>query len=586
MRVKQMAANDVIVLNSILEQNKSNSANSLPDDEYFELFTFEQILKEYELDGDELASGQIGGGDDGGIDGFFIFVNKININEDTDIEILRNPEIEIFLIQSKQSSSFSESAVEHVIATTKDIFNLEKDKSDFERFYNSILIDKVNIFRQTYLKLASRHPLLTVNFIYASKGDKVNVNQKVQNRANTLKETICQYFTGATASVEFIGARELIDASRQEKNYTLKLKFLENPISRSENNYVLLSSLKDYFEFVTYENGSLRGYIFASNVRDYQGNNIAVNKDIKQTLESEDKLDFWLLNNGITILASKASIVGKIINLDDVQVVNGLQTTNTIYNYLKDKDLAVSNAEKRAVLIKIVVTTNTEDRDRVIKATNFQTAIPVASLKATERIQADIENYFLSKDWFYDRRKNYYKNMGKPSDKIVSILYLAQAVMAIILIEPDIARARPSSIIKKDNDYKRVFKSSFKMDMYLFCAKMMKQVDLFISSTIANECKKKDDKQWFHTSTLRYISFYLAMLVVVKLLGKTDYKLKDVETILEVDLNSNSEIMSQTLSELIELTNVYIASRPSVSISILSKQKEFVKYLLDNVNCS
>ncbi len=582
-----MVANDVIVLNSILEQNKSNSANSMPDDKYFELFTFEQILKEYELDGDELASGQIGGGDDGGIDGFFIFVNRININEDTDLEFLsKNPEIELFLIQSKQSPSFSESAVEHVIATSKDIFNLDKKKSDFENFYNSILIDKVNIFRQTYLKLASRHPVLKVNYIYASKGDKVNVNPKVQNRANTLKETICQYFTGATANVEFIGARELIDASRQEKNYTLKLKFLENYISRSETNYVLLSSLRDYFEFVTYENSSLRGYIFASNVRDYQGNNIAVNKDIKQTLESEDKLDFWLLNNGITILASKASIVGKTINLDDVQVVNGLQTTNTLYNYLKDKDLTVSKQENRAVLIKIVVTTDTEDRDRVIKATNFQTAITVASLKATERIQADIENYFLSKDWFYDRRKNYYKNMGKPSNKIVSILYLAQAVMAIVLIEPDVARARPSSIIKKENDYKRVFKSSFKMDMYLFCAKMMKQVDLFLSSTIANQCKKEDNKQWFHTSTIRYISFHLAMLIVVKLLGKTDYKLKDVETLLEVDLNSNSEIMSQTLSELIKLTNVYVDSRPSVSISTLSKQKEFVKYLLDNVNCS
>jgi hypothetical protein len=580
-----MAANDVIVLNSILEQNKSNSANSMSDDKYFELFTFEQILKEYELDGDELASGQIGGGDDGGIDGFFIFVNRININEDTDLEFLsKNPEIELFLLQSKQSPSFSESAIEHVIATSKDIFNLEKDKSDFEKFYNSILIDKVTIFRQIYLRLASRHPLLKVNFIYASKGDKVNVNQKVQNRANTLKETICQYFTGATANVEFIGARELIDASRREKNYTLKLKFLENYISRSETNYVLLSSLIDYFEFVTYGNGGLRGYIFASNVRDYQGSNVAVNKDIKQTLESEDKLDFWLLNNGITILASKASIVGKTINLDDVQVVNGLQTTNTIYNYLKDKDLTVIKQENRATLIKIVVTNDTEDRDRVIKATNFQTAIPVASLKATERIQADIENYFLSKDWFYDRRKNYYKNMGKPSNRIVSILYLAQAVMAIVLIEPDVARARPSSIIKKENDYKRVFKSSFKMDMYLFCAKMMKQVDSFLSSTIASPCKKEDNKQWFHTSTIRYISFHLAMLIVVKLIGKTDYKLKDVEAILEVD--SNSEIMSQTLSELIELTNVYVASRPSVSISILSKQKEFVKYLLENVKGS
>lgn len=40
-----MAANDSIVLNSILEQEKSKIARELPDDEFFELFTFEQTLK-------------------------------------------------------------------------------------------------------------------------------------------------------------------------------------------------------------------------------------------------------------------------------------------------------------------------------------------------------------------------------------------------------------------------------------------------------------------------------------------------------------------------------------------------------------
>lgn len=119
-------------------------------------------------------------------------------------------------------------------------------------------------------------------------------------------------------------------------------------------------------------------------------------------------------------MASKASIVGKTINLDDVQVVNGLQTTNTIYSYLKNKKNVDKKVDFRAILIRIVVTNDTEARDRIIKATNFQTPIPVASLKATEPIQTDIENYFLSKDWFYDRRKNYYKNMGSLLIKLLA----------------------------------------------------------------------------------------------------------------------------------------------------------------------
>lgn len=297
-----MAANDSIVLNSILEQKKKQTANSLPDDDYFELFTFEQSLKKYDLSYEELILGKIGGGDDGGIDGFFIFINNEIIDEDTDIDSFkRNSLMELFLIQSKRSSSFLETAVEHVIATAKDIFNLDKEPSVLKKFYNADIIDKVIIFRQAYLKLALRHPVLKVNYIYASKGETRDINKKVYNKADMLKETICQYFTGASALVEFIGARELIDASRLEKSYTLQLKFLENYISRGEDNYVVLSSLIDYYDFITNEyrgDRELRRHIFVSNVRDYQGSNVEVNKDIKATLESDDELDFWCLNNG------------------------------------------------------------------------------------------------------------------------------------------------------------------------------------------------------------------------------------------------------------------------------------------------
>lgn len=65
---------------------------------------------------------------------------------------------------------------------------------------------------------------------------------------------------------------ELMDSSRFEKSYTLQLKFIENYISRGEDNYIVLASLKHYHKFITYDNGDLRGYIFTFNVRDYQGN--------------------------------------------------------------------------------------------------------------------------------------------------------------------------------------------------------------------------------------------------------------------------------------------------------------------------
>ena len=41
----------------------------------------------------------------------------------------------------------------------------------------------------------------------------------------------------------------------------------------------------------------------------------------------------------------------------------------------------------KSVLVKILIISKDESRDKIIKATNFQTAIPTASLKATEKFR-------------------------------------------------------------------------------------------------------------------------------------------------------------------------------------------------------
>ena len=61
------------------------------------------------------------------------------------------------------------------------------------------------------------------------------------------------------------------------------------------------------------------------------------------------------------------------------------------------------------------MTADAPTRDQVIRATNRQTAVSDASLRATDDVQRQIENYFLTKGWYYDRRKNFYKNEGKGS---------------------------------------------------------------------------------------------------------------------------------------------------------------------------
>ena len=188
---------------------------------------------------------------------------------------------------------------------------------------------------------------------------------------------------------------------------------------------------------------------------------------------------------------------GRTLTIQDPQIVNGLQTSTEVYNYCKESDEA---SDERRILTRVMVPTEDESRDRIIKATNRQTVVQLSSLRATDKVHRDIEEYLRPKGLFYDRRKNYYKNEGKPRNKIVSIPYLAQAVMAIVLRRPDTARARPSSLLKTDEDYGRVFNSSYPINLYYVCVEAMRRVENRLKSPDLNVAAKDRNNLRFYVA--------------------------------------------------------------------------------------
>lgn len=137
----------------------------------------------------------------------------------------------------------------------------------------------------------------------------------------------------------------------------------------------------------------------------------------------------------------------------------------------------VGSEEPRSVLVRVLVPQEDASRDRIIKATNSQTSIPRASLRATDKIQRDLEDYLAPRGIYYDRRKNYYKNQGKPVKKVVGIPYLAQAVLACGLRDPANARARPSSLLKNDDTYEQIFNEDYPLDFYFKCVSLARRVE-------------------------------------------------------------------------------------------------------------
>lgn len=455
-----MSSNDQIILDKILEQQREERAPHLTANKYFELFVAEQLLKHYDLSYDEIESGLVDGGGDGGIDGFFVFVNGDLVREDTDLSGLKKDVVvESIIFQAKTEASFREKTLDSIAASLRDLFNLSQPLTSFAGAYNKELLAAVEIFRNSVQTLAPRFPDYKFSLYYASKGMEVHPN--VERKAEQLEALVKSQFQGSACVMRFLTAADLMALARETPRLSYQLEVTDASIN-TKGGVVALVKLREFAKFIRDEKGDLRCSLFEANVRNYQGAT-QVNDEIRRTLADRWPEDFWWLNNGITIVAGRKPMqTGKTLTIEDPQIVNGLQTSREVFQYFKT---ANTDGEDREILVRVISPETPESRDRVIKATNSQNPISPASLRATDKIQRDIEQYLRSFGLYYDRRKNFYKNEGKPIDKIISIPAMAQALMAVVLQKPGTARARPSSLLKKDEDYERVFSGDFPIEV-------------------------------------------------------------------------------------------------------------------------
>jgi hypothetical protein len=126
--------------------------------------------------------------------------------------------------------------------------------------------------------------------------------------------------------------------------------------------------------------------------------------------------------------------------------------------------------------------------------------MPAEALRATDRIHRQIEAMFLQSGLYYDRRKGFYKDEGKPIAKIVPVVELLQAMLAIALMRPDDARARPQDYIKDDHQYELIFgEDKFDLTIYVKCLLLFRRAAAFLAGA-----------DIIHQ---RNIKFYLAMYI-------------------------------------------------------------------------
>lgn len=568
MKVREMTKNlntTQTTIRNFVESERRRLDMNMDVDEAFERVVAQQVLTQYLLDDDEVSRGMTDGWGDGGYDGIFIFVNNFLVNNEDPESILLDSgnHVDINLIQSKNQTGFSESIVQN----WKDSFpNLvETDQPDKDR-YNEAVIHLFKLIRFILEHTIEKRLHVSIHFWAVSLA--LDVHPNLLKQKEELKGWVESIVPSKNThvSVEFVTAKKLFGFIEKTPDKFETLKGTKDPLYPDESSAILTVLLGDYFSFITDENHNLKKPLFEANIRDYQGK-VHVNEAIQETLENKSNIDFWWLNNGITIVADEMArglknelSIKPVIFLTNPRIVNGLQTSNEIAQYCKSRKLLDDN---RTVLVKCIATKDHETKTKIIQATNYQTSIPTAFLHSFDMIQLQIEIYFSSRGLHYDRRKSTGKNKGLPVKDIISISFLGKCLISTLLQKPDRARAKPAQILDDQVQYSRIFNEQVPLEAYYRLALTGANIEQLIKSCGLTPGEQKD------------LLFHTIYLYCAKVTGSLKLDTDDLENLHKPKESEFKEVVKLVKSVYSENDgNAKIAKDPSFVLKLQERAAE------------
>lgn len=279
------------------------------------------------------------------------------------------------LVQSKYGSSFSGS--ETISAEAQKLFATLEGKREKLSSISTELVGRLrNFLNNRGTKDRLEYVLATTKRLTPEEDEYLS-NIKTLGRA---KFGDC--FDIDSVSVETIYNKVAAEDAFGSNKLQVKLK----TIVASSGDILLVGAtrLTDVFQFMQ-EYKSKSGdldLLYEKNVRKFLGNKRKVNKGIEATIENHPER-FGLYNNGITIVAEEVTKISTDeLTLTNPFIVNGCQTTRSIWSVLQRKLNSGGTAPKEsqrewesklnaAVVITKIVVVGTEGEELLTETTRF-----------------------------------------------------------------------------------------------------------------------------------------------------------------------------------------------------------------------
>lgn len=261
-----------------------------------------------------------------------------------------------------------------------------------------------------------------------------------------------------------------------------------------EQSLVVTVNAKDFIENVlTDEYGRLRRRIFDENVRDFIGIDGDVNSEIADSIrDSEKRLRFGILNNGVTIISPDVRIAnaGRTLSMRDYQIVNGCQTSNVLFEC---REFVGDHA---SVVLKIVQTADRSVVEDIVRSTNKQTNVAESQFLSTMKIVKRVEQNFVSRstddkyNLYFERRTDQFLGDDRVKKiRVFDIREIARCVAAVFLDKPDLASRYPNRLTGDLKDV--VYDESYNDEIYYAAAYCLYRVRVLIAGSRVDQKYEK-----------------------------------------------------------------------------------------------
>lgn len=401
--------------------------------------------------------------DDASLDGIIFLIDGELITTVDDAEaIFRTHKtslpVELVLTQVKSGEAFSKSEISNFKLGLDDFLSLDPKLPN--GIYNTQAIEILKIIFSNVKKIRNKKPSLSV--YYCTSG-VYQAEREIKAAFEIIRESCIKTDFFDSVDVYPLGRKELMDLwiSINDKNEA-ELQLIDyigiEKMPGIPQSYIAIVKAKHFLEKIAMDDDlKIKESVFEENIRAYLGGTNKVNGSISETIKDIDGMakQFPVLNNGVTIICPELSIQPntKVINLTNYQIINGCQTTNTLYeNY----DILSDDVE---LIVKFIESQDSDVASRIIQATNSQSAIEGEAFFALKEKARLTQKYFElerrnaeKESLYFERRENEYKNHDIQSTRIYDIKELARCFISVFKGNPHNAARYVKKVLSENDD--------------------------------------------------------------------------------------------------------------------------------------